>query len=339
MLSFSEAHSDHNIHPTVIITSFLDPLSSTTNEIMAKSPVVGKVDRSESIVTSITAHFSQRDLMGKIQMVTSLVTCMVFVMIPMKIMEVIRGDEKPNMGRLKTIIPDHIYQQTYGGGITNSTILLSRNKDAILIHIVPNLTSEFLDDLETKLYKAPVKYIVISNEAHETFAFQAKARWPDAVVLCPKPSKAAVEMAVKVDAVLEDCMETLEKEFGIVKMFSQFDDCVSTHAERSFVIDLYNNGGKCLFVGQCGYCNMTDFSPLLWLTGFQGLRVRGRLIRQFYWLFVQPNKQGHVNTYWKYIVNSMPEWKAAVFTHGSPIVATTGSTVTVKDQLLQFYVY
>lgn len=202
---------------------------------------------------------------------------------------------RPNVGRLKTVIKDQIYQQTYGGGGCNSTLLLSRNKDAILVHIAPHVTMAFLDDV--RALRAPPSGIwLFPNEAHESYAPAFVRHFPNAKVLCPKPS-----------------------------------------AERSFVLDLYDGSGPCLFVAQCGYANFTTFVPMLWLGGFQGLFTRGRLIRQFYWAFTKPSKSSQVKTYWQMMVGSN-NWKAAVFTHGSPILEMNGN-LTVKEQLLKFYVY
>ena len=295
------------------------------------------VDRSDDIVSSVSANWKAYGIVQKIQFVGVFFTAAVCTFIPEMILEGIKGRKKFNAGKLKTIVEHQIYQQPFGaGGSLSSTILMSKTKDALLIHTAPEMTPEFKEAIQA--LGAPVKYIMISNEVHETHASACKEAYPDAKVLCPKASTKQVEMCgFQVDASFEESMEKLEKEFGFLKTF-RGDDNIHSSADRSFVLELYGDGvpkgKKVLFVGQCGYGHFPKLQLLAAMAGFQGWFTRGRYFRMFYWAFTTPEGQGRIHEYWNHMVNSVDDLYVAIFQHGSAIVGDD-----TKSKLLQFYTY
>jgi hypothetical protein len=146
-----------------------------------------------------------------------------------------------------------------------------------------------------------------------------------------------VKKCVQVDGSVEEHLENLENDFGIVKTFKA-DDNVHATADRSFVVQLYGGDGmtgQCLFVGQCGFGHQAKFGLRRYLAGFQGiLPPRGRYFRMFYWAFTKHDKRHAVNPYWYHMVRSVDDLKVAVFQHGEAIVGED-----TKEKLLKFYVY
>ena len=68
-----------------------------------------------------------------------------------------------------------ILQNTYG--ITNSTILVSRDKKSLLIYSPPQPTTQFLNDIQDIIFPndvIKVKYIVCPNEFHDTYSSSAR---------------------------------------------------------------------------------------------------------------------------------------------------------------------
>lgn len=292
------------------------------------------VARDDLVQKNLADSFRSYNLIEKLQMISTVVSTLVLVFVPDLILETIRGQKKPNRGRLMTVIPNQIYQQKYGcNGEINGTILKSKRGDALLIHTSPSITPTFLQDVQD--LGAPVKYIYVSNEVHETFASQCKEAFPEAKVLTPKPCKKEVEKCVPVDGVVEEYMEVLEQEFGVVKVFKA-DDNGHAEADRSWVLEIFgaNDSPKkhCLFVGQCGYGHFAKFDLRGYLAGFQGLFTRGRYFRMFYWAFAKNHKQ--INPFWNHMVRSVDNLQAVVFQHGDPIMGEN-----TKEQLLKFYVY
>jgi hypothetical protein len=300
-------------------------------------------DRDEQVQKALSSNFKGCNLFEKLQMIAVVSYTMITVFIPKIVMGKLTGNFNANVGRLKTIVKDQIYQQVYGDSC--STVLMSRKKDGLLIHTAPQITPNFLADIRS--LNAPVKYIYISNEVHEMFAFDAKQAFPDALLITPKPSVELVKRCVQVDGSVEEHLETLEKDFGIVKTFKA-DDNIHSTADRSFVIQLYGDmggdgrttrtgapPGQCLFVGQCGYGHFPKFHLRSYLAGFQGLAPSpGRYFRMFYWAFTKHDKRHAINPYWQHMIRSVDDLKVAVFQHGEAIVGDD-----TKEKLLKFYVY
>ena len=304
------------------------------------------VKRDVYFMKLVSETFSNHGLWGKFQQImTTIVTMMAFVL-PQEL-PVMLGLSKPrlNIGRLRCIVPNQIYQQTYMSGNTNSTILKSRDGGKkLLIYIPAKLTPEYIEDIES--LKATVKYIVVSNECHDSYADDCHKQFPRAQVLTPAASQSMVEEAVPVDATLESKLPELEKEFGITKMFN-YDENTKCTSERSYYIELSDytdkkDDGKksyCLLVAQCGYGNYYNIKPGFWFAGFQTLlKPRGRYFRHYYHNFTIDKSK--VKSYWNHLVSSRTndnDLKAAIFTHGDPIVGN--AKAHVRDQLLKFYVY
>jgi hypothetical protein len=288
------------------------------------------------VISSIKFNFAKFGLLDKLNQIATLVGSAFLLVLPSAILDALTGQTKRNVGRLETVIPHQIYQQHYGdmGGSSNCTILMSKQKDGLLLHTAPNITPEFVADIQA--LGVPVQYIFLSNELHETFASAAKEAFPDALVITPKPCRELVQEAVPVDGTVEEHWVTLEKNYGMIKMF-QFDDHTCAKAERSFVIELYQGpdlGKKCLFVAQCGFGNMSrSFSLQAKLAGFQGfMSSRGRYFRLFYYVFTK--NHAAVKPYWHHMVKSVDDLQLAIFQHGYPIQGKD-----TQEKLLKFYVY
>mmetsp|Transcript_33696 Transcript_33696/g.49134 ORF Transcript_33696/g.49134 Transcript_33696/m.49134 type:complete len:297 (+) Transcript_33696:144-1034(+) len=293
------------------------------------------VDRTDQISSAVAGNWERYTLIEKIQFVGTALTAAFTAFIPLMIVEKITGKKFPNAGRLRCVVNGQIYQQRYGS--SNSTILVNKKKDGLVIHTAPEITADFLADVAQ--LGVPVKYVMISNEVHETHASAAKDAYPQAKVVCPKVSRELVSQCVPVDATQEDILEELETDFGFVKVF-EADDNVTATADRSFLVQLYGDdenikkGNNCLFVAQCGYGNNTDFNLMAALGGFQGWFNRGRYFRMFYWSFTNCANHAMINPYWKQMVNNSDNLQVAIFQHGNPIVGDD-----TKEQLLKFYVY
>lgn len=297
-----------------------------------------KVKRDDMFMAAMAEMFHAYGLWDKMALTaTFLVTTFCFI-IPHKLPEAL-GLVEPrlNVGRLKTVVKDQIYQQLYWSGNTQSTIFKSRKGDGLLIYIPPKITQEFLEDI--KKLAAPVKYIIAANASHEHFAEDAKKAFPEATVLTPKACRKLVEEAVAVDATIEESMQVLETDFGFTKVF-RYDNCCGM-AERSYQVELFASKDEpkksyCLFVGQCGMGNYSKFAPTFYLAGFQNLfQPRGRVFRHYYYSFT--NDHSAVRPYWMHMIKSIPDnLDVAAFIHGDPIV---GSNDSVRGQLLQFYFY
>jgi hypothetical protein len=287
------------------------------------------INREDRLFAAVAANFKSLPLLGKFKLVGTVLATSFLVVIPEKLLELLTGRVRPNVGRLKTVIPNQIYQQASFRGQTNSTIFVNKKRNGLLIHIAPRITNDFIQDI--RYLDAPVKYIVVSNEFHESFAEDAKKKWTDALVITPKSCRDLVEQAVHVDGTLEEHWDTLENDFGFVKQF-RFDENSCT-TERSYVVDLFEtSNAQCLFVGQCGIGNYSRFSLPWWLAGFQGLLTRGRFFRMYYNCFT--TNQQAVRPWWTHMVNSVGNnLEAAVFTHGDFILGKD-----TRDELLKFRV-
>ena len=293
-----------------------------------------QVNRDDQLLGLCKENFLAQDWYGKAaQAATTLVTTLFFIVTQKLKVALGFEPDRANLGRLTTVIPGRIYQQTSFGGNTQCTVLMNRKKDGLLIYIPARITKEFRQDIEN--LNAKVQFIVAHNEFHETFADDAKKAWPDAEVLTPKGGEDAVGEAVAIDATLEDRWEVLEKDFGFIKMF-RFDENSRCKTERSYLLDLFDDDDnskqkQCLFVAQCGMGHYKKFYPHVWLTGFQQLlNPRGRCFRHYYVSFVVDKDAMH--PYWVNMVTSSDNLHAAIFTHGDSILGTD-----TKRQLLGFY--
>lgn len=288
------------------------------------------VKRDDLFRKLMVESFRSHGLLGKLGEIATILVTTIFFIVPQELpLALGLAEPRLNIGRLKTVIEGQIYQQLFMSGNTHSTVFKSRKGDGLLLYIAPRISSEFLEDIAT--LGAPVKFIVVSNEAHESYAEDAKTSFPDALVITPKASRNLVEEAVHVDGVLEDHLDTLEKDFGFKKMF-RFDENTRCTAERSFEVELFSGGG-CLFVAQCGIGNYSSFSPGVFASGFQGLFTRGRYFRMYYYCFTKNHSR--IRPFWTHMVKSVDNLKAAVFIHGDPI---TGNSVDVRGTLLHFHV-
>lgn len=116
-------------------------------------------------------------------------------------------------------------------------------------------------------------------------------------------------------------------------MISRSDGCTNRGAERSFIWEINVGDGhsaalptaRPAFRSPCGCWQ--DIKVCFVADGTYG-RSTGPS--------PDTKKREGINNSFKLMVNSMPEWKAAVFTHGKPIVANMeeATTMSVKDQLL-----
>jgi hypothetical protein len=322
VLIFAASHSEHFEIPQITSLGRIPLLYHNTMPL---------VKRDDIVMECMSKNFNSFGLLDKVAQVATTVTAMILVLMPEEILSAlgIVKDKYANKGRLREVIKNQIYQQPYKGGGINSTIFKSRNGDALLMHIAPRMSPEFKEDI--RRLGAPIKYILISNEAHESLASEAKEAFPDALVIVPAVSKALVEVAVKVDGTIEEHAEKLKKDFGFVETFNG-DEIGHCSSERSYAVEIFGSSSeKVLFVGQCGYGNLPQTFSLV-LAGFSGFLTAGRFFRMFYYTFTK--NHGLVRPFWHNMVNSVDNISAAIFTHGMPI-----NGKDTKEKLLQFYVY
>ena len=167
-----------------------------------KSSGRGTIARDDYFMSLMKEQFhSQSSVFEKIQQVVTILVTMVTLIVPQEL-PIALGlvKKRQNIGRLQTIIPNQIYQQNYFNGQTNSTIFKSRDGKSLLIYISARLTPEYLDDLAA--LNATVKYIIVSNECHDSYAYDCKKQFPNAKVITPEVSRKMVEEAVHVDHTL-----------------------------------------------------------------------------------------------------------------------------------------